>query len=154
MYLLLLDAFVRGWILGDFGPWIAHSGILPFMHSLTEGWGVKGAALYFLKVRGQHGAPRPWATGVFLHMFSTSSHCHIIWKAQKDRPPPSHAEKQHRPIVTTVGFWIQYNKIALSYSPPTLPCFALISHAPGRNPRMVFLHIFIYNYFIFNSYLP
>lgn len=120
MYLLLRDAFVqRGWILGDFGPWMAYSGILPFMHSLTEGWGVKGAALYFLKLWGQHGAPLAWAAGVSLHMFSTSSHCHILWKAQKERTPPSHAEKQHRPVVTTVGFWIQYNKIALSCTPPT-----------------------------------
>lgn len=156
MYLLLLDAFVQGWILGDFGPWMAYSGILPFMHSLTEGWGVKGAALYFLKPRGQRGAPHPWATGVSLHMFSTSSHCHIFWKAQKERTPPSHTEKQHRPIVTTVGFWIQYNKIAPCLSPPTLPCFSLTSLSLLRKITRWFSswHSHVDNYLIFNSYLP
>lgn len=42
-------------------------------------------------------------------------------KSSKGQPPCPCAEKQHRPTVTIVGFWIQYNKID---GPPLscLPC--------------------------------
>lgn len=42
-------------------------------------------------------------------------------KLKRSGAPASHAEKQHGPIVTTVGFWIQYNKIALSLFVPSHP---------------------------------
>lgn len=139
MYLPVLDAFVQGWILGDFGPWMAYSGILPFMHSLTEGWGVKGAALYFPQTAGPAWSSSSMSRrGLSTYVLNIQLLSHLL-KSSKGQDPPSHTEKQHRPIVTTVGFWIQYNKIALSLSPPTLPCFTLTSHSLGRNHKMVFL---------------
>lgn len=54
-------------------------------------------------------------------LYICSQHPAIVSSSEKlkrTRPPLcSHTEKQQRPIVTNVGFWIQYNKIALSLSP-------------------------------------
>lgn len=75
--------------------------------------------------------------GLSTYVLNIQPLSHLL-KGSKGQDPPSHTEKQHRPIVTTVGFWIQNKKIALSLSPPTLPCFTLTSHSLGRNHKMVF----------------
>lgn len=98
---------------------------------------MKGAALYFLKLWGP-----AWSSscmsrrGLSTYVLNIQPLSHPL-KSSKGEDPPSHAEKQHRPIVTTVGFWIQYNKIALSSSPPTQPCFSLTSHSPRRKCEKV-----------------
>lgn len=139
MYLLLLDAFVQGWILGDFGPWMAYSGILLFMHSLTEGWGVKGAALYFLKLWGPAWSSSSMShRGLSTYVLNTQP-LSLLLKSSKGLDPPvlTH-RKQQRPTVTTVGFWIQYNKIALSLSPSRPPC---VNFLLKESTKCLFSHV-------------
>lgn len=77
--------------------------------------------------------------GLSTYVLNIQPLSHLL-KGSKGQDPPSHTEKQHRPIVTTVGFWIQYKKIALSLSPPTLPCFCSDLTLSWEKSQDGFLH--------------
>lgn len=96
---------------------------------------MKGApALYFLKRRGR---PRSSSSascgGLATYVLNIQPIVAAAERLKRSRAPSlthGNKKKQHGPIVTTVGFWIQYNKIASPPHPDPAPLPPLSPYHP------------------------